>query len=154
MQPNTQPIDYEQVAIDYNLSFLADKWYEYYGFNLKTGKKRLQDLQRTIKNLGDPKYSELSAAHFVEYCTNRIEKVKVKPRMVNYEMSILSTMITELRRMGYIKGNPLLDISKLKEGKMQTTFLELDELMMLLNVLKNSDIKNNVITFRDAKNGG
>jgi integrase len=173
----TKTVDYEP---SFMMSELADKWYSQYGFNLKTGKKRLQDLQRTIKYLGNPKYSDLTATQFVEYRTERIEKGKVKPRMVNYEMSILSTMINELRRMGYIDGNPLVDIRKLKEGKMQTTFLELDQLMMLLNNLKNtksdafysaliclstgsrwgetlnlkkSDVNNNLITFRDTKNG-
>jgi len=163
------------------LSELIEIWHEKHGQYLKSGKNRRLMLNNLYKHLKNPVGEQLTAGDFAVYRNERLG-AGISKNMVNNEQTYLSALFNELIRLGeWTKDNPLKNIRQLKLDDKELDFLDQAQIKELLDKLKKStesdcyciakiclatgarwseaenlmdtDIKNNSITYRAAKNG-
>ncbi len=131
------------------LSILAKAWFDLHGHQLKSGNKRMVELNHVIELMGDPVADKFTAK---DYTAFRAERLKdVSPNTVNHELAYLRALFNELRRLGdWPKPNPLADVRRVKMDDYELAFLELDQARELLAVLDESPTSHARISARLA----
>lgn len=119
------------------LTELLDIWYEHHGRHLKDHKYRYQRTKAMIGRLGDPIARRFSSTQFIEYRTKRLKSVSIGT--ANHETRYLRAMFNELARLGYWSDiNPIGTVKTLKEPEKGLTYLEPDEIRLLLEACEES----------------
>ncbi|AAZ27394.1 phage integrase [Colwellia psychrerythraea] len=119
------------------LSTIIDLWHKLHGKNLIEEKALLQKLKNMCKGLNDPIARKLTPKVWVAYRAIRLEKVCAKT--VNEDQNKIKGVFNELIRLGELKTNPLNGLKNLKYSAPEMGFFSKNEMMTLLNELKNSD---------------
>ncbi|MFC4260234.1 tyrosine-type recombinase/integrase [Marinobacter lacisalsi] len=119
-----------------SLAALIETWFKNHGANLKDGKSRYKKLLKLSNLASDPLASEITDKWFVEFRKKRLE-AGASPSTVNHDLAYLKALFNELERTGdWDKGNPLRNIRKLKDEPTELTYLQSDDIKLLLNYLK------------------
>jgi integrase len=118
---------------DYRLSELCETWHQIHGQNLKRGTERLRTLHKVCDELGNPWLSEFSRQDFMTYRSNN---KRVSASTLNHYHAYLSAVFNELIRIDQIKTNPLDKLKCLKVKPTELSYLEKDEIEILLSALK------------------
>lgn len=123
------------------LSELIALWFKLHGAQLKDGEKRLIKLKATCEGLGDPLAVDLTPSLFTRYRAVRLSKVT--PNTINHEQAYLSAVYGSLIKYGeWGHGNPLAGLPKVKHDEPELTWLDHDQIKLLLDTLasmKNKD---------------
>lgn len=129
------------------LSELRNSWYDLHGKQLKSGGKRLTELDKIIDLLDDPIAAKFTANDFTKVRATRIGKVS--PNTVNHDLANLKALFNELIRLGdWTLPNPLANVRKMKHDETELTFLEHAEIKLLLDELDKSPQSHARITAR------
>lgn len=121
-----------------NLSVLAKLWYKRHGVTLKDAKYRYARLLAVIERLGDPEVSKFTADDFTVYRLERLAE-GVSVSTVNHETRYLRAMFNELLRLGLFHGvNPIASVRTFREKGLALSFLEEDEIELLLRACDES----------------
>lgn len=127
----------QQKADNRRLSELASTWYKLHGHTLKTGAKRMKELAVVIDGLRDPGASKLTAKMYTDYRAERLKAVT--PNTANHDLTYLRALFNELRRLGeWDRPNPLADVRKIKHDDTELSYLDHDDIKLLLTELDNS----------------
>ncbi len=118
---------------DYRLSELCETWYQIHGQNIKSGTSRIQTLRNVCDELGNPWLSKFSRQDFMTYRSNN---KSVSPNTLNHYHAYLSAVFNELIRIEKIKTNPLDKLKKLTVKPTELSYLEKDEINILMGALK------------------
>lgn len=122
-------IDYEQKT----LTELVELWYSVHGHTLKDAKYRYSRTLAMCERLNNPVFSDFSARHFAEY---RIERLKfVSTSTVNHELRYLRAVFNELKRLDYIKSNPLVNVRSLSHIETELSYLDKYQIQSLFESL-------------------
>lgn len=120
------------------LSDLIKKWYELKGYTLKSGEKRLQNLEAICLRMGDPKVSAITPEFWMDYQRKRLNsKTRVgtpmKANAVNHEQAYVSAVFGTLIKLRVYEGlNPLSGVPKLDIDESAVTYLDFNEIRALL----------------------
>jgi integrase len=127
----------QQKADNRRLSELANTWYKLHGHTLKTGSKRMKELNVVIAGLRDPVASKLTAKMYTDCRAERL--TTVTPNTANHDLTYLRALFNELRRLGeWDRPNPLADVRKIKHDDTELSYLDHDDIRLLLAELDNS----------------
>ncbi len=134
----TQKEDWEPPVRDpRRLKDLVKEWYGHHGKTLKDGKNRKKKLDTIANHLDNPLARDIKAEVFTKYRSQRLDG-GVSANTMNHELAYLKAMFNELRRIGkWDKPNPLANTRMLKFDEKEMTFLDGNEIKMLLDELKN-----------------
>ncbi|MDR6297008.1 phage integrase [Pantoea dispersa] len=129
------------------LSELAQQWFDEHGITLDDGEKRLKAMKFACESMGNPLAHEFSSTMFSVYRKKRLsgeitrtDRVqKVSPRTMNLELAYFRAVFNELKRLGHWKkDNPLESLRPFKSEEAELAYLEVDEIIRLLEECKNS----------------
>jgi len=118
---------------DYHLSQLCEAWYQIHGQTLKDGKARMQKLHRLCGELGNPWFSKFTRQDFMTYRSNN---KAVSANTLNHYHAYLRAVFNEMILIDKIKTNPLDRLKCLKVKPTELSYLEKDEVKILLSELK------------------
>lgn len=118
---------------DYRLSELREAWYQIHGKNLKDGTNRMKTLRKVCGELGNPWLSEFTRQDFMTYRSNN---KTVSANTLNHYHAYLRAVFNELILINKIKTNPLDRLKCLKVKPTELSYLEKDEVKILLSALK------------------
>ena len=131
------------------LSDLAASWYNKKGFSLQDGAARLSRMQHIINLMGNPLYKNFNQDSYIKFRNKRLRggltpgDKPVTPNTCNHDLAYLKAMFNVLARQpGSGITNPLSMIEKLPIDESDITFLDLDEIKLLVRELddgKSSD---------------
>ncbi|WLQ14423.1 tyrosine-type recombinase/integrase [Hahella aquimaris] len=134
------------------LTELVNTWHELHGYTLKDSENLLRVLTATCKRLGDPVATSLTSEDWLIYRKKRLkQKVHnrdkfVEPKTINHEQIYLSAVFNKLIRLkNWRHENPLKGVSKLPIDEPDLSYLEKDQIKVLLAALESS-INPNVLT--------
>ena len=115
---------------------LCNLWYQHHGVGIKTGKQRLSRLIQMCEAMGNPRGDLFKADVFAEYRTKRLE-AGISVSNINKELAHLNAVFNELRRLEVWKAeNPLRMVRSFKEPERELSYLTLEQVKCLLEVLK------------------
>jgi len=127
----------EQKKDNRTLSDLVKLWYELHGQNLKSGHRRIKELNKVIALLNNPIAHTFDAAAFTEVRRTRLQSVNANT--VNHDLTNLKSLFNELIRLGHWNhANPLSHVRKIKIDENELNYLTLDEIRTLLAALDQS----------------
>ena len=113
---------------------LAEYWLEQYSKVNNSPSQYQKNRERLEKHLipyfQDTAVCRINAKMIEEYIASKVEKIK--PATINRTLSILSKMFNDAIRWGYLKENPMKQISKLREEQEAFNYLPQDEARKLL----------------------
>jgi integrase len=133
---NNDPWNKKEIIDNRKMSELANRFYELYGKSLKDSVNVMRYLNRIIKSLGDPRGIDLTVNAYTEYRTQKI-KDGSKSNTLNTEMDKIKGMYNKLFELGEIHYRPpLYGLKPLKVDDAEKTYLELNELKLLIDALK------------------
>lgn len=119
------------------LSDLAATWYRLHGHTLKTGTKRMTELNTVITGLNDPTAATFTARQFTDWRSTRLQSVSANT--ANHDLTYLRALFNELRRLGeWHQPNPLADVRKIKHDDTELSYLEPGQIRALLSELDKS----------------
>ena len=123
------------------LSELAEIWWKYHGRNNSHAEHRKRELNRVIKQMGDPSVSTISKSTLTYYCYERVSS-GVKASTINRELTNLRGMFSFLISAGlYVSDNPLKSVKKLKEDIPEMSYLTPTEVDKLLHTLQGDNYR-------------
>jgi integrase len=133
---NNDPWNKKEVIDNRTLSELADRYYNLYGKSLKDSVNAMRYINRTVEALNNPRGIDLDISTYTEYRTQKI-KDGAKTNTLNNELMRIKGMYNKLFELKEILYKPpLYGLKKLKVDDAEKTYLELDELTLLINALK------------------
>lgn len=160
-----------------HLSDLLPLWWELGGRNKPYANGVLTRLKKIIKEMNDPRVSQINARFIAAYRSSRLS-LGVKESTVRRDESDLGGMFTLLANAGEFHGeNPLRALPSLKRKSPEMTYLTTEEIAKLLDAvsgdarritllclstgarwgeaknLRAEHIINNRVTFNKTKNG-
>ncbi|NQD79391.1 tyrosine-type recombinase/integrase [Pseudomonas sp. CrR14] len=122
---------------DDRLTDLINLWHSLHGSTLKDVKGRLSRTLAIAARLGDPLVSQFDGLAWARYRQARLKDVS--PHTVNHEQRYLSSVFSELLRLGAWHGvNPLASIRQIRTDQSELTFLTLDQVGLLLDQYRKS----------------
>nr|CBA75173.1 phage integrase [Arsenophonus nasoniae] len=130
---------------------LIDTWYNSHGVTIDDGDTRKSAMIYASDCMGLPLATEFTAKLFSSYREKRIsgklrrtERLdKVSPRTMNLELAYFRAMFNELKRLGEWKHeNPVESIRPFKTEEAEMSFLDHDEINLLLKECVNSSNKH------------
>lgn len=114
---------------------LVDLWYAHHGSGLRAGANTYSRMKRACQAMGNPPVDRFSVNTFASYRAERVE-AGIAPNSVNREHAYLRSMFNELRRLGQWKGdNPLADLRQFKVQERELSYLTLEQVSHLIDVL-------------------
>ncbi|EOV8628845.1 tyrosine-type recombinase/integrase [Proteus mirabilis] len=120
-----------------SLSELIDIWWKFEGRNLTWGNKRKVDLQRIIREMGDPAIYQITPKFLAVYRSDKLHS-GVKASTINRDLALVMGVFTKLSNIGeFHSKNPIKEISPLKQIKPEMTYLTQNEIDALLNSFKD-----------------
>lgn len=127
------------------LSELLEIWWNYTGRNLTWGKKKRTALVRIIKEMGNPVIYKMTPRFLNAHCSDRLYE-GVKPATVNRDMAVLMGMFTVLINVNEFSGkNPIKEVPRLKEKKVEMTYLTKSQISRLLTTATGDDWRISVL---------
>jgi integrase len=133
---NNDPWNKKQIIDNRNLSELASRYYNLYGKSLKDSANAMRYINRTVEALDDPRGIDVNISMYTEYRTQRINEGS-KNNTLNNELMRIKGMYNKLFELKEILYKPpLYGLKKLKVDDAEKTYLELDELKLLIDALK------------------
>lgn len=118
------------------LTELIELWFKYHGVNLSDGERRRVKLQYMARALGNPQACRLSAEQFVEYRYKRLQG-GLTNKSVNNLHGYLNALYNKLRKLRVIDyENPIADVDFIKIQQRQLSFLSIEQINRLLDVIK------------------
>lgn len=116
---------------------LANLWFDYYGCNLKDGKKRYSKLVYLIGLLGNHSLDSLRPAHYLEFRKHRLD-AGISPNTCNHDLSYFKSVFNSLMKASIISKNPFLFISPLSIDQPELNYLTRYQLRRLLVACRQS----------------
>jgi site-specific recombinase XerD len=118
------------------LSEILQMWYLYHGQALKNGEIEKKHLIKTITALGDPSIHEVNKRMLIIHRSTRLSQ-GISASTINRDMYRLSGMFSALIKLDEFPGeNPVHGLPPLPEKNPDMTFLTINEISELLDVLK------------------
>ncbi|WKD48365.1 phage integrase [Microbulbifer spongiae] len=123
---------------------LVVDWFDLYGFTLKDGENRKTKLISLCERLGNPRATNITGESWLRYRKKRLEQYSqrgkpINPNTVNHEHAYLSAMFgTLIKLRSWKRDNPLRGIPKIKLDEPDLIYLELEEIVRLLDELAAS----------------
>jgi len=161
------------------LKDLVKKWYDYHGHTLKDAKYRLSRTNAICDRLGNPRVKDFTATDWMEYRALRMQDVSAGT--CNHEQRYLSSVFSEMVRIGHLKTNPIAPVRQVRVREREMSFLTIEQCKQLLDecrkstnhfvwsvamiclatgarwaeaeTLTQSSIVSGKVIFRDTKNG-
>lgn len=141
------------------LSELINSWHSLYGRTLADPKRLLAKLNIICHGLGDPLGIDVTAAAFTTYREKRLKgEIRdndgillkpVKPKTLNLEQSNLSSVFGTLKKLGHWSApNPLAGLPAFKIAQTELSFLDEQEMKMVLTECENSGNKDLLMVAR------
>ncbi|EBC0772214.1 site-specific integrase [Salmonella enterica] len=122
------------------LSDLRKTWWDLFGHARNNAETEKRQLDKTIRQMGDPSVNRLTNRFILEFRAGRISG-KLKASTINRDLYRLSGMFTELIKAGECKNNPFRSLEPLKEESSAVMFLTREEISMLLEKLEGDSRK-------------
>lgn len=120
------------------LSALAELWYDNHGKELRAAEDTYKRIKAVVEAMGNPIASAFTVATFTKYRAGRLEE-GITLNTVNREHAYLRAMFNELIRLGYWKkDNPLKDLRQFKVQENELSYLNNEQIPVLLEQLKAS----------------
>jgi integrase len=120
------------------LKDIAQDWFNYHGYTLKTGEERLMLINVMIDNMGNCRADQIDPLDFIAYRKKRL-LAGITENHLNHELSYLKSCFNELIRVDNWKSeNPYAKLKNLKFSQRQLTFLSLEQINQLLNAIDDS----------------
>lgn len=120
------------------LTALVQVWFTHHGSGLRSGADMNSRLKAMVEAMGDPVADRFTVDAFAEYRTKRLAAGLTQNNM-NREHAYLRAMFNELIRLGHwTKENPLANLRQFKIQQTELSYLDLEEIAMLLDALKAS----------------
>jgi len=118
------------------LKELVELWHQYHGLNLADGERHKDCLLDIAAGLKNPIAAELSAEDYVKYRYSRLQ-AGLTQKTCNNHHGYLSAMFNKLRKLKVITyENPIADVEFIKIQERQLSYLAVDQLHQLLDVIK------------------
>ncbi|MCP5279662.1 MAG: tyrosine-type recombinase/integrase [Thiobacillus sp.] len=118
------------------VSELVFTWFNHHGMNLEAGEDAKARMLAMCQAMGEPSISEFGPDMFAIYRANRMA-IGIKAETMNREHAYMRAMFNEVKRLGMFKGeNPLAGMRRIKSPERELSFLSLEQIGTLLNVLK------------------
>jgi len=157
------------------ISELIPLWFKHHGSQLKTGTLDLKRINSVNLLMGDPRICDINNKFISEFAANRLEKIKKST--YNRDITVLSSLFTQLQKSEIIYTKNPFKGKKLKILQPSLSFLTMEEIELLLSelagdclliakiclstgsrwseaqLLKVTNVHNQKITFNDTKNG-
>ncbi len=126
------------------LSELCATWFNLHGQHIKTGHKRMTELNKAVAMLGDPLASQFTPELFAQF---RVERLKhVSPNTANHDLTNFRSLFNELKRLGHWdKANPIEGVRRIKQDERELEYLTHEQINELLAELDKSDSDARVI---------
>lgn len=122
------------------LKDLVELWFEHHGKQLRAGRDTYNRLLAMCEAMGNPPANNFNAAMFAVYRTKRISD-GITLNCINREHAYLRAVFNELRRIGeWKKENPLRDVRQFKVEDRELSYLTIEEIKVLLGILKKRSI--------------
>ena len=118
------------------LKDLVKKWYDYHGHTLKDAKYRLSRTNAICDRLGNPRVKDFTATDWMEYRAQRMQQVS--PGTCNHEQRYLSSIFSEMVRIGHLKTNPIAPVRQVRVKEREMSFLTIEQCKQLLDECRNS----------------
>ena len=127
------------------LAELVQSWYDHHGVSLKDGLARLRWLKKMAADLGNPVAVKFKGSDFTDYRALRL-KDGTKPGTLNNYHAYLRAVFNELERIGEWKHpNPLKTVRRIKYDEKELTFLNSEQVRILLSLLTGDAYKVTLI---------
>lgn len=125
-----------------HLSQLCQQWYDQHGRNLKDGDSRLRNILAISQKMGDPTANKLTATHFLHYRGQST----LQPKTLNNQLVYLNAVFNELHRTDQIDyPNPLSKVRPIKIAERELSFLTVDQIIELLDVIRDTSHNPHVL---------
>jgi site-specific recombinase XerD len=109
-----------------------------HGRSLKSSVDTRDRLQNLAKALGNPILRFFSVADFASYRKQRLDS-GISEATLNRELSTLKALYRELKRLQLLDFDfPLLSVRKLKEKRLELTYLTKQDIKLLLEQVRQS----------------
>lgn len=118
-------------------SEVINLWYDFFGCNLKDGKRRLSKLNIIVSAIGDKKVSSLKAAHYLQFRKSRLDS-GISPNTCNHDLAYLKAVFNKLHKLNHLTVNPFADIPLLQLDQRELSFLTEYQLRRVLVSCKKS----------------
>lgn len=118
------------------LKDLVKKWYDYHGHTLKDTKYRLSRTNAICDRLGNPRVKDFTATDWMEYRAQRMQQVSAGT--CNHEQRYLSSVFSEMVRIGHLKTNPIAPVRQVRVKEREMSFLTIEQCKQLLDECRNS----------------
>ena len=131
----------EEINDTERLNDLIETWYNLHGQTLTDGFNRKNKLLALSKVMGNPLAKKFDKTMFAAYRKLRLESVS--PKTVNNEQTYVRALFNELTRLGeWTKGNPIEGVRMLKHKQSEMGFLQPEQVINLLETLRNAHNKD------------
>ena len=97
--------------------------------------------------IGNPDISDISIGDIEGYVHHRLDRKKRKPATVSIEIRILKTAFNQFIKWGFLRVNPVKDISLPNQNQIKVRFLRKEEVAALLRVIPIGDFKDLIIAY-------
>lgn len=118
------------------LKDLVKKWYDYHGHTLKDAKYRLSRTNAICDRLGNPRVKDFTATDWMEYRAQRMQQVSAGT--CNHEQRYLSSVFSEMVRIGHLKTNPIAPVRQVRVKEREMSFLTIEQCKQLLDECRKS----------------
>lgn len=142
------PEEWQRPAADNRtLGELINKWFDLHGQQLKSGHKRMSELNKACQLLANPKARDITAAMFTDFRAQRLKAVSANT--ANHDLTNLRALFNELERLGeWPHGNPITKVRKIKTDDHELTYLTHEQIAALLAELDKSPTSHARISAR------
>jgi integrase len=131
----------EEINNTERLNDLIETWFNLHGQTLTDGFNRKNKLLALSKVMGNPLANKFDKIMFAAYRKLRLESVS--PKTVNNEQTYVRALFNELTRLGeWTKGNPIEGVRMLKHKQSEMGFLQPEQVINLLETLRNAHNKD------------
>jgi integrase len=118
------------------VSDLVGAWFTHHGVQLEAGEDAKARMLAMCQAMGEPSVSSFGPDQFAAYRAERMA-AGIKPETLNREHAYMRAMFNEVRRLGLFQGdNPLAGVRRIRTPERELSFLSLEQVKTLLNVLK------------------
>lgn len=157
-----------------NISELIPLWWLHHGSQLKDGDNDLKRVNSVNELLGNPRVCDITPRFIADFAAMRLQNIKATT--YNRDISVLSSVFTQLIKSEIVYGENPFKGKKQKEKRIELSFLTAEQIRLLLNVLDDdalliakvclsrgarwgegmglqaTDVHDQKITFPDTKN--
>ena len=99
------------------------------------------------KYIRNPDLTDISVDDIEGYIHHRLYRKKRKPATVSIEVRILNTVFNQFIKWGYLRKNPIKEISIPKQYHIKIRFLRKEEVESLMLVIPEGDFKDLIIAY-------